>query len=195
MRIASWASLALLPLAAACAGGGAERSGAGDSTAAAGATTASATSPVPPTVSAHTEGGRTRLDILTSAGARHTLTVTRDSTVAPTTDPTRTEVVGTLGDSVLVLIDDYPSIPGGMSFCQAGEERFLRVIALSGSGARERYQAKLASCRTELELADPGLTWRPDSSLLRIDWLAGPTGGGETRTLRIGGDGRVTSDE
>ena len=190
MRIACWASVAALLALAGCtgdAGGDVAERPARDT-----ATSAPAATPgAMPTVTARTEDGATRLDIRTAAGATHTLTVTRDSTVAPTAEPSPPALVGTLGDSVLVLSDTYASIPGGMSFCQAGEERFLRVIALTSGGARESHQTKLASCRTEIELAEEGLTWNPDSALVRVHWLTGPAGSTEVRTLHIAADGAV----
>jgi hypothetical protein len=59
----------------------------------------------------------------------------------------------------VVLVDSYPSIPGGLSMCQAGEERFLRVVASTGGKAEETFRLKVASCRENLELAAPALEW------------------------------------
>jgi hypothetical protein len=186
MRIGAWASAAaLLALAAACSGHGAANSGRDTPEAA-------SSRRQQPTVMARTEGGATRIDIRTTAGATHTLTVPRDSTVAPTAEPTGEPiVVAGLGDSVLIVSDAYPSIPGGMSVCQAGVEHFLRVISLTGGIARERYRAKTASCRTDVELAELHFQRLPDAMLVRLRWLTGPAGVGEVRTLHVAADGAV----
>jgi hypothetical protein len=74
--------------------------------------------------------------------------------------------------------------------CQAGEERFLRVIAFEGDRPLESITTKIASCRDDIELGDPGLEWDASTATVRINWLAGPTGVPEVRTIRIGPDGR-----
>ena len=136
--------------------------------------------------------GKTRLDIRTPAGTRHRLWLTRDVTVAPRARPTAVEVVGELKATAIVLLDTYPSISGGMSYCQAGEERFLRVISIVKPPPRETFRVKVASCRDNVELASPGIEWQPASATLRIHWLQGaaPKGMSEERTLVIGRDGK-----
>ena len=80
-----------------------------------------------------------------------------------------------------------------MSYCQAGEEQFLRVVALSALQPGEKSKTKIASCRDNIELAQKGVEWRADSSLVRIHWLTGPTRGvaNETRSIRIGQNAAV----
>jgi hypothetical protein len=80
-----------------------------------------------------------------------------------------------------------------MSYCQAGEEQFLRVIALADPPPRETLRIKTASCRGNIELASPGIAWSAQTRTLRIDWLFGPTtpGQAESREIRFGADGRV----
>ncbi len=97
--------------------------------------------------------------------------------------------------NALILTDTYPSIPGGMSYCQAGEEVFLRVISLKGKHARETYHRKLSSCRGNLELADPGVTWTAQSQSLTLNWLASPEhqGSPRTQTLIVRKSGEVKS--
>jgi hypothetical protein len=148
----------------------------------------------PSTVEAAAAGDSTRLRIRTGAGATYELTVARDSTVAPNAPPAQAEVVGETPDAV-VVVDTYPSAPLGMSFCQAGEERFLRVVSTRGGRAAETLRLKIASCRENLELATPGLEWLRDSSAVRVRWLVGPGGAGapSARTIRIGPDGRPLS--
>ena len=93
----------------------------------------------------------------------------------------------------VVIVDTYASKPGGMSYCQAGEERFLRVVALGQSPLTETSKIKIASCHENIELASQGVEWRADSSLVRIHWLTPPKPGAanEARSLRIGRDGAV----
>ncbi len=67
---------------------------------------------------------------------RYALSVARDSTVSPKAKPTGIKVVGEIKGSVIILIDTYPSLPGGMSYCQAGEERFLRIFQYRESRPR-----------------------------------------------------------
>jgi hypothetical protein len=102
-------------------------------------------------------------------------------------------VAGEVPGVAVVVVDTYPSAAGGMSLCQAGEERFLRVIALAAPRPAETYRAKVASCRDNVELGSAGIEWRPDSATVRVHWLSGPGGRGvaETRAVRIGPDGRV----
>ncbi|MEO8593929.1 MAG: hypothetical protein ABI759_11460 [Candidatus Solibacter sp.] len=93
----------------------------------------------------------------------------------------------------LILTDSYASLTLGMSMCQAGEETFLRVIALGPGRARQTFHRKLASCRENIELAEPGLTWSPETGTLRMHWLSAPQDRehqGE-QTVQVAGDGTV----
>lgn len=148
-----------------------------------------ATPPPPSSVRGHTENGSTRLEIQKGSGDRVTVDLTRDQTIAPQAEPARIDVVGELPGIALVLVDRYPSLPGGLSFCQAGEENFLRVVSLAKGRERVTLQIKVASCRDNLELADAGIEWLADSRSVRINWLAGPRGEPETRRIEIGADG------
>jgi hypothetical protein len=132
------------------------------------------------------QGTRTVLSITTSDGKRYHITLARDSNVARGTPPREVTVVGQLNSSAIILTDTYPSIPGGLSYCEAGEETFLRVISLSQM-AVQRYHTKLESCRENLILATPGVEWQSDSHTLAIHWTSGPKGIGqpETRTLKV----------
>ena len=119
--------------------------------------------------------------------------VPRDSTVAQDASPTAVKVVAEIPNVAIVVRDTYDSIPNGMSYCQAGQEVFLRVIAVKGKQAKETYQQKVASCRQNLELADPGLRWSGDSKTVTIHWISSPEGIGkpETRSLTIENSGQV----
>lgn len=139
------------------------------------------------------KNSKTRFDIRDSTGKSYVVWVKRDATVSPEAQPTGVTVVGELKGAAIILIDTYPSIPGGMSYCQAGEEQFLRVISISKKPAKETFRVKTASCRDNIELASPGIEWQPDSSTLHIHWLLGPTlkTEPENRVIRISSDGKT----
>jgi hypothetical protein len=135
-------------------------------------------------------GDCTRL-VVPLPGHSSQLCLRRDDTVASNANAS-VKLIAEL-PKVLILTDTYPSVPGGMSYCQAGEEVFLRVISLSGKHARETYHEKLASCRQNIELADPGVTWAAESGTLTVHWLSGPKqkGSSETKTLLVQKGGEV----
>ncbi len=139
-----------------------------------------------------TENSRTRLEIQSRGAKPITVLLDRDRFVLPGADALNVRVIGEVKHRAIILTDTYPSRPAGMSLCQAGEERFLRVITLGRHAARETLRLKLESCRENLELASPGLEWRQEPLLVRIHWLAGPSkpGSPEQREIRIGHDGR-----
>lgn len=143
-------------------------------------------------ITASASHSRTRLNIRTRVGKRYALFLSRDSTIYPAAQPTTVKVVGEIKGSAIIITDTYPSIPGGMSYCQAGEERFLRVISISKKRVRETLRVKIESCRENLELDSIGIEWSPESSTLRIHWLAGPATrrAPELRTIRIGPQGK-----
>lgn len=178
MRIAFWASALLITLAAAIA------AQADDSVGAVAGTSVTYT----------TEKSKTRIEITSESGRRYVIRAKRDATVSPGAKA-EVRVIGAVKGSAIVLIDSYPSLPGGMSYCQAGQERFLRVISMAKKQAEETLRIKVESCRENLELASPGIEWRPESSTLRINWLLGPSSRGspEERTIRLRADG--TPDE
>lgn len=116
----------------------------------------------------------------------------RDDTIARNATPRSVKLIAEIPNTALILTDTYPSIPGGMSFCQAGEEIFLRVISLKGKRAKETYHQKLGSCRQNIELADPGITWSAESGTLTVQWLSGhEQGKPETKALVVQSDGQV----
>lgn len=141
---------------------------------------------------ARAQRSRTRLEVRTRSGARYSLWVRRDAQASPTAAPTSVRVVGELEGVALLIVDTYPSVPGGLSYCQAGEESFLRVISLARGPPVETFRVKVGSCREDIELTPPGIEWDPGSATLTVHWLLGPTERGkpETRTVRIGSDGR-----
>jgi hypothetical protein len=135
------------------------------------------------------EQGRTRLTVQIG-DARASVILDRDATVAPDAAP-RVDVVAKVPATAIVVVDKYASMAGGLSYCQAGEEAFLRVISTTGGTPVKQYDMKVASCRDNLELADPGIEWDSAHSTLRVHWLFGPNGKEEERRLAIRPDGRV----
>jgi hypothetical protein len=140
-------------------------------------------------------GAETVFTIQKPHGRRLRFRVERDATIAPGTAPISVSLVAEIPNSALILTDTYPSIPGGMSYCQAGEERFLRVISLNATQPVETYHVKLESCRDNVELASPGVEWLAGTRSLRIHWLSAPGQAGkpETRTVNLTVDGKPTS--
>ena len=173
MRTKFWASLLLL--AASCTA----------------ASAATLTLPSGKRISYSAGSGCTRYIIPLAGKARSTLCLQRDASVAKDAAAKSIRLVAEVPNVALVVTETDASIPGGMSYCQAGEEVFLRVIALKGRQAKQTYQQKLASCRQDVELADPGLSWSPESRTLSIHWLSPPTGIPDSLTLHIDDSGEV----
>ncbi len=137
------------------------------------------------------DDSQTRIEIGTRRGKLITLRLERDGFVLPGAVVVNLRILGELENRAIVLADTYPSKPGGMSFCQAGEERFLRVISIARTPASETLRLKLESCRENIELGSPGLEWQQAPPTLRIHWLLGPSKPGqpEERVIRIGPHG------
>jgi hypothetical protein len=142
-------------------------------------------------VSSRNENGRTRLELQIGGDRHDAVLLARDSTVAPEAEASGIAVVAEVPGAAIVLVDRYASVRGGLSFCQAGEEQFLRVISIAGRAPIETFATKLASCRDSIELTERGLEWDAFTSTLRIHWLTGPKGNAEVRTIRVSPDGRT----
>jgi hypothetical protein len=137
--------------------------------------------------------GCTAFFIPNSNGSTSKLCLQRDPTVAENARPASVKLIGEISGAVVILTDTYPSMPGGMSYCQAGEEKFLRIIEIASEHPHETYTAKVESCRDNIELASPGLQWIPGTKSLNIRWISAPgqLGKAETRTLTVGPDGKL----
>jgi hypothetical protein len=142
-------------------------------------------------------GNRTRIDI-TRPGPEgmvatlHTL-LERDTTVAESAPPVALRIIGEIPGAAIVLSDTYRSLPGGLSYCQAGKEQFLRVISVAHRRPEETIRLKTSSCRENIELASPGIEWQPETATLTIHWLMGPNRQqeAENRTYRVTTGGAV----
>jgi hypothetical protein len=142
-------------------------------------------------ITAAVKHSKTQLIIRTGPGKQYSLLVSRDSTISGTGRPTEVKIVGDINKKIIIIKDVYPSIPGGMSFCQAGEESFLRVISLAAKPPKETLKLKLESCREGLELDSQGIEWLPQTGTLRIHWLTGSAGNGapEVREINLTNEG------
>jgi hypothetical protein len=155
----------------------------------------SATVPGPPTPAPTTPTAApptARIEFPTTHGPL-AVDVETDATVAAGTAAHRVETIGELAGRFVVVVDRYPSVPGGLSMCQAGEESFVRIVALGAARPRATFTAKIGSCLQNIELADPGLEWRGETATLRIEWLSNAAGMPETQELVISPDGRLLS--
>lgn len=135
------------------------------------------------------------LNFKLSSKQHYSVAIERDATVPESATPKKIKIVGVIKGIAIVLIDTYRSIPGGMSYCQAGSESFLRIVSIASKKPVETFHVKLESCRDNIELASPGIEWMPTSSEVVIHWLLGPgtSGKAETRTLKIDQQGHVKS--
>lgn len=134
-----------------------------------------------------TERNSTRVEIRPSkrAAAKVQILLSRDETVAPASPVQGFEVLAQKPSGVYVITDRYASRPGPMSYCQSGEEQFVRVLKRA-RGLRETFSLKVQSCRSNLELGPAGLSWDNASSTLTID-------GDKPKRYRVADDGMVTA--
>jgi hypothetical protein len=95
-----------------------------------------------------------RIEVQATSGTRHMLDVQVDATVSPESTPTDVQVVSET-KGALIIVDTYASIKGGLSYCQAGEERFLRVVSLAQPTPEETLRVKLASLARHAACAKP----------------------------------------
>lgn len=132
-----------------------------------------------------TQRNRTLIEIRPAkAAANLRVVLGRDETVAPGSPVLALELLAQKPDGVYVITDRYASRPGPMSYCQAGQEQFVRVLARA-RGLHETFSLKVQSCRSNLELGPAGLSWDNASSTLTVD-------GEQAKRYRVAGDGRVT---
>ncbi len=137
-----------------------------------------------------TQGSRTLVEIRPprGGGAKTQVLLRRDETVAPASRIQSFELLGEKPGGVYVISDGYASRPGPMSYCQAGKEQFVRVLARrrgSKPGLHETFSLKVASCRSNLELGPAGLAWDSDNSTLLVDQE-------RLKRYRVGENGLVT---
>jgi hypothetical protein len=137
-----------------------------------------------------TERNRTLIELRPAkkTAAKTQVLLSRDETVAPASPVQDLELLAEKPTGVYVLIDRYASRPGPMSYCQAGQEQFVRVLVglrARSRGLRETFSLKVQSCRSNLDLGPAGVSWDNASSTLMVD-------GVEPKRYRVGDDGVVT---
>jgi len=115
------------------------------------------------TTSYSTVAGKTRLDIRILNGVRYIIKLKSDQTVSPKVSPNKLTIIGEIGGTVIIFIDAYPSTSGGLSYRQAGEEKFLRIVAILKKAAVETFQIELENCRDNIELATHSIDWNQES--------------------------------
>ena len=81
-----------------------------------------------------------------------------------------------------IVLDSYASQPQSMSRCQAGQERWLRVIDIAA--ARERYAKRVESCLADIVAGDPLFTGPDAAGAYTVHLVSEPS-------LRIAADGSV----
>ena len=140
------------------------------------------------------QDGKTVFSIRSASTKATRVAVQRDASVAANSAPDSVKLIAEMPKSFLVVVDSYPSIPGSMSFCQAGEESFLRVLNVAAKRPAETYRTKVESCRSNVELASPGIQWSKDERTVTIHWLSAPgsLGKPQTLSLKIHGEGKTT---
>jgi hypothetical protein len=80
----------------------------------------------------------------------------------------RATLIGEIPGKVVLLSDTYGSRPhGGSHECGAGEETFLRVVALDAP-LRETITIRVESCWLTYELEGDGIDWIASQRLVRI---------------------------
>ena len=137
-----------------------------------------------------TQGSRTLVEIRPprGGGAKAQVLLRRDDTVAPASRVQSFKLLGEKPGGIYVISDGYASRPGPMSYCQAGKEQFVRVLARqrgSKAALRETFSLKVASCRSNLELGPAGVSWDSDASALVVD-------GERLKRYRVSENGLVT---
>lgn len=82
------------------------------------------------------------------------------------------KIIGVRGTSLL-LLDSYASRPRSMSRCQAGQERYVRVI---DTRKRTEQWSKLAeSCLNDVVPGDPIAAWGADGRSFTVNLLSEPS--------------------
>ena len=109
--------------------------------------------------------------------------VTLDPSLIDQSGDHQVKVVAAHGTSLLVL-DSYASHPQSMHRCQAGQERYVRVI---DTRKRAEQWSKLAeSCLNDVVPGDPIATWSTDGRSFTVNLLSEPSIHG-----RVAADGTV----
>lgn len=123
-----------------------------------------------PAGSAANENAQAAAATLTVEGVAVPVTVDR-SDIDPAGDH-ETVLIERRGNLALVM-DSYASRPQGMSRCQAGFERYVRLIDLAAR--TERFAKRAESCLHDVVPGDPPATWSSDGRTLTVNLLSEPS--------------------
>lgn len=142
---------------------------------------ASSPAPTPAPAPAPAKADAERVMALRLPGRNIRVPVTVDpATIDPTADH-ETRLLASAGN-IAIALDSYASRPQSMSRCQAGEERWLRVIDIAA--ARQRYAKLIESCLKDVVPGDPLLTGPDGAGAYTVNLVSEPS-------LRIAADGTV----
>lgn len=98
--------------------------------------------------------------------------VTLDPSLIDRRGERRVKIIGTRG-ALLLILDSYASRPQSMSRCQAGQERYVRLI---DARKRTEQRSKLAeSCLKDVVPGDPIATWSVDGRSFTVNLLSEPS--------------------
>lgn len=126
-------------------------------------------------ISLATKSGTTVIDVRGPHGKSRSLALRRDAASDPQSPILGARILGEVGESVIVLIDTVQSRPGGLSYCQAGEESTIRVFAIKPKAIAETARFKLDSCIDGIESKAPPPHF--DHGKLVVTWLHAPIAG------------------
>lgn len=109
--------------------------------------------------------------------------VTLDSSLINFSDEHEVRVLGQHGRTIL-LVDSYASRMQGLSRCQSGHERYVRLIDLDRQ--RELFAKLAESCSRNIEPGEPIAAWNADGHSFTITMLSGGS-----RIYQVDADGHV----
>lgn len=73
---------------------------------------------------------------------------------------------------LVTMIDTFDSNPAGGEHCQAGKERYVRLLNIASK--EEEYHRLIDSCVRGVTVAEPPVTWAADRSGFTIHFTSGP---------------------
>lgn len=123
---------------------------------------------------AHSLSKKVRLQFVSSLGVQHYLWVAPDRYVSSNSAISKVDIIAEVSPQLFVIVDTLASRPLGLSMCQAGTERTVRVVKIVARKPVEQSKLKVESCRQGIELANPGLVWDPAHSTLLVRWIIAP---------------------
>lgn len=130
-------------------------------------------------------GAGSRAIAITGPAGKVQVKVSADPALIDPAGEHKVKLLGTHGRLTLVL-DSYSSRPQSMSRCQAGSERWVRLVDLSARA--ERYAKLVESCLRDVVPGDPPASWAPDGRGVTVNLLSEPS-----VVLGIDAAGRVST--